>query len=54
VNFAARLSEKKVVKVLLNIQGTADETKNKHLKLQSSSKNSSKICQKTIDFCACG
>jgi len=26
------------VKVLLNIQGTAEETKNKHLKPQSSSK----------------
>jgi hypothetical protein len=38
VNFSARLSEKKVVKVLLNIQGTAEETKNKHLKPQSSSK----------------
>jgi hypothetical protein len=32
VNFEARLSEKKVVKVLLNIQGTADGTKNQHLK----------------------
>jgi hypothetical protein len=38
VNFSARLSEKKVVKVLLNIQGTADKTKNQHLKPQSSSK----------------